>query len=318
MQKLGVAVIGTGTWGRNHVRVYKDLENANLLAIVDSNKAIAKEVGEKFNIKWYTDYEEVLKIKEIEAVSICTPTDTHAEIALKAIEAGKHVLVEKPLTKNIEEAKTLANSARKKGVYLSVGFIERFNPAVIEAKKIINEGKIGEVILAHARRVSRRSQRVKDIGVIKDLGIHDIDVILMLFEDKIEDVYAITGKIEFIYEDYANIMIKFNKNKSAFIETNWLTPRKIRRLIITGTEGLINIEYITQELTIENNKGIFQPFIEYQEPLKLELSNFVNSILEGKEPKPNAEDGIRALAICEAALESSRLGKPIKIEDMLI
>jgi len=135
MQKLGVAVIGTGTWGRNHVRVYKDLENASLLAIVDSNKAIAKEVGEKFNVKWYTDYEEVLKIKEIEAVSICTPTDTHAEIALKAIEAGKHVLVEKPLTKNIEEAKTLANSARKKGVYLSVGFIERFNPAVIEAKK---------------------------------------------------------------------------------------------------------------------------------------------------------------------------------------
>jgi len=92
-----------------------------------------------------------------------------------------------------------------------------------------------------------------------------------------------------------------------------LPPRKVRRLILTGTEGLINVEYISQEITIENKKGIYQPFLEYQEPLKLELKNFVNSILEDKEPKPNGEDGIKALMICDAAIKSSKEGKPIRI-----
>lgn len=313
MRKLGVAVIGCGYWGKNHVRVFKEIENANIIAVADANENVAREIGERYGIKWFKNYENVLKLKEVEAVTICTPTETHAEIALRAIEEGKHVLVEKPMTSNVEEAKIITNKAREKGVFLTVGFIERFNPAVIEAGKLIKEGKIGETILAHARRVSRRAERIKDIGVIKDLGIHDIDVILMLFEDKVEEVYAIAGNIEFVYEDYANIMIKFGKNKSAFIETNWLTPRKIRRLIITGTEGLINVEYITQEITIENKKGIYQPFLEYQEPLKLELKNFVISILNNVEPKPTGEDGIKALTICDAAIQSSKEGRPIKV-----
>jgi len=313
MRKLGVAVIGCGYWGKNHVRVLKELENANLIAVADVNESAAREVGEKYGIKWFSSYEEILKLKEVEAVTICTPTETHKAIALRAMEEGKHVLVEKPMTNTVEEAKLLVEKSKQKDVFLTVGFIERFNPAVIEARRLVKEGKIGEVILAHARRVSRRAERIKDIGVIKDLGIHDIDVILMLFEDNVEEVYAIAGNIEFVYEDYANIIMKFSKKRSAFVETNWLTPRKVRRLILTGTEGLINVEYISQEITIENKKGIYQPFLEYQEPLKLELKNFVNSILEDKEPKPNGEDGIKALMICDAAIKSSKEGKPIRI-----
>lgn len=314
MRKLGVSVIGCGSWGRNHARIYNELENAYLIAVVDEKKERAKEIGERYRVEWHTDAEEILKRLDVEAISICTPTIAHAETSLRAIESGKHVLVEKPMTNTIEEAEALIKAAREHGVHLAVGFVERFNPAVTEAIKLISNREIGEVILAHARRVSRRPLRIGDVGVIKDLSIHDIDVILQLFKSKLEGVYAVAGSIAHDFEDYANIMLRFKGDRNAFIETNWLTPRKVRRLIITGTEGLINVEYITQEITIENQKRLYQPFIENKEPLRLELQHFVDSVLRDETPKPSGEDGLKVLKICEAALKSVKAGRPVKFK----
>ena len=318
MRKLGVSVIGCGSWGRNHARIYKELDNARLISVVDQDENRAREIGTRYGVEWYTDTDKIFKNSEIEAVSICTPTITHAEIALEAIEEGKHLLVEKPMTNTIKEAKMLIKAAKKKGVHLTVGFVERFNPAVTEAIKRVSSGEIGEVILAHARRVSRRPLRIGDVGVIKDLGIHDIDVILQLFKNTPIEVYAIAGSIAHKFEDYANIILKYEGNRNAFIETNWLTPRKVRNLIITGTEGLINVEYITQRIIIENQKHLYQPFIENKEPLKIELQNFVDSILRDEPPKPTGEDGLRALQICEAAIKSSKMGKSVKFKGDLV
>ena len=314
MRRLGVSVIGCGSWGRNHARVYKELENASLISVVDAKEETAREIGERYGVEWQMNTEEVFKRSEVEAVSICTPTITHAEIALRAIKSGKHVLVEKPMTNTLEEAERLIKAAKKQNVHLAVGFVERFNPAVTEAIKLVSKGEIGEVILAHARRVSRRPLRIGDVGVIKDLGIHDIDVVLQLFKNYPEEVYAVAGSIAHRFEDYANIMLRFKGERNAFIETNWLTPRKVRRLIITGTEGLINVEYIPQEVVIENQKRLYQPFIESMEPLRLELQNFVDSILRDEPPKPSGEDGLKALRICEAALKSAKTGRPVKFK----
>jgi len=313
MTKLGVSVIGCGSWGRNHARVYKELENVSLRSVVDTNEETAREIGERYGVKWLTNAENVFKRSDVEAVSICTPTITHAELASRAIQEGKHVLVEKPMTSTVGEAEALIRAARKQGVYLTVGFVERFNPAVSEAVKLVSSGEIGEVILAHARRVSRRPLRIGDVGVIKDLAIHDIDVILQLFGNDLEEVYTVAGSIAHKFEDYANVMLKFKGKRTAFVETNWLTPRKVRRLIVTGTEGLLNVEYITQEITIENQKRLYQPLIENKEPLQLELQSFVDSILKDKPPQPTGEEGLKALKICEAALESARSARPIRI-----
>jgi UDP-N-acetylglucosamine 3-dehydrogenase len=289
------------------------LKNASLLAVVDIDEGAAREIGEGYNVNWYTDPVKVFERSDIEAVSICTPTVTHADIALTAIKTGKHVLVEKPMTNTIDEAKSLIKSAEAKGVYLAVGFVERFNPAVDETIKKISEGEIGEVILAHARRVSRRPLRIGDVGVIKDLAIHDIDIVNQLFLTEAKEVFATAGNIAHQFEDYANIIVRYEGNKNAFVETNWLTPRKVRRLIVTGTMGLINVEYIPQEMTVENNGGMYQPFIENREPLQLELDGFVDSILEDKQPQPTGLDGLRALKICEAALQSAKTGRVVKI-----
>lgn len=314
MRVLNVAVVGCGSWGRNHARVYNDLPEASLLAVADVDEGTAREIGERYRVDWYTAPEKVFDRPDVEAVSICTPTTTHADIALEATNAGKHVLVEKPMTNTVDEAMELIKAAEARGVHLAVGFVERFNPAVREAMRIVSGGEIGEVILAHSRRVSRRPPRIGDVGVVKDLAIHDIDIVSQLFDAEAESVFAAAGSIAHRFEDYANIIIRFGDNRNAFIEANWLTPRKVRRLIITGTEGLVNVEYIKQEITVENNARLYQPFIEYREPLKLELMQFVESILKDQPPEPSGEDGVRALKICDAALRSSRLGRPVEIE----
>jgi len=311
--KLNAAVVGCGSWGRNHARVYSELPNVNLVAVADTAPATAKEVAEKYRAKPYTEPARLLEDQEIQLVSVCTPTITHAAIALQAIECGKHVLVEKPMTDTVQEAKTLINAAKKQGVHLTVGFVERFNPAVQEACRRIAADEIGDVILAHTRRLSQRPLRIGDVGVIKDLAIHDIDVASALFNEEPRTVYATAGSIAHQFEDYANINIGYLGNRTAFIETNWLTPKKVRQLNVTGTKGIVTVDYITQELSVENNQQLVQPHIPYHEPLCLELKAFVDSIISDTQPTVTGEDGLRALTICEAALESSRTGRQVKL-----
>jgi UDP-N-acetylglucosamine 3-dehydrogenase len=311
---INTAVIGCGVWGSNHARVYHDIPNCNLVAVVDADEKRAKEIGLKNHTNWFTQPDKVLENPDIQIISVCTPTITHYDIALSAIKAGKNVLVEKPMTDTVEQAQTLINLAKKKNVKLTVGFVERFNPAVQEAIKRVNDNEIGEIVLAHTRRVSRRPERIGDVGVIKDLAIHDIDIINHLFNDKPKTVYAIAGKIKHTYEDYANINITYSNNRNAFVETNWLTPRRIRTLVITGTTGIINVEYPTQEITIENNTQIIQPFLRNAEPLRLELDSFIKAVEKDTEPEVTGTDGINALKICEAAIESSKNGEEIKLK----
>jgi len=317
MKKLGVGVIGCGLWGKNHARVYSELNCTDLKAVSDVDEYVARTIGEKYGVDWYLRSDKIFERSDIEAVSICTPTISHADITLNALAAGKHTLVEKPMANSIEEANKIISSANQNHRYLMIGFVERFNPAVTAAINVVSSNEIGEVILAHARRVSRRPRRIGDVGIIKDLAIHDIDITLQLFKkEPIQDVYAVAGSISHKFEDYANIIIRFTGNKNAFIETNWLTPRKIRRLIVTGTEGTLNIEYIPQEITVENKQGSYTPFIDSHEPLHLELEHFINSILNDKPPIPTGEDGLKALQVCEAALKSTRSHRPEKIEDL--
>jgi UDP-N-acetylglucosamine 3-dehydrogenase len=310
---VSVSVLGCGVWGRSHARVFSEIPNVRLVSVVDLNQEAAREVSKRYNTSYAFDPAVVLENPEVDAVTICTPTITHSELALRAIEAGKHVLVEKPMTNTIEEAKTLIRAAENNGVHLSVGFVERFNPAVQEAYRLISEGAIGNIILAHTRRVSRWPVRIGDVGVIKDLAVHDIDIVNKLFGEEAGSVYAHAGSIQHSFEDYANIIMRFKGKRGAFIETNWLTPRKVRTLTITGTEAIINVEYLTQTLTLENEKQITQPYINNEEPLRLELESFVNSIMKDTTPEVTGMDGLRALRVCEAAIESAQTGRKVII-----
>src|SRR5438093_12197275 len=158
-------------------------------------------------------------------------------------------------------AEKLLKAATKAGVKLLVGFIERFNPGVRAVKKMLKEKTVGNVIIATGRRVARWPIRIGDVGVVKDTAIHDIDAMRYLLEDNVSVVYAQTGSLKHSFEDYAEIMLRFSRGVTGFLDANWLTPRKVRTLIITGSEATINLDYITQEITVENSKMMTKPYI---------------------------------------------------------
>ena len=315
MKKLGVAVIGTGFWGRNHARVFKELEETELIAVCDINAERAKNVAKQFGVKSYTNSGKMLKNKEIKAVSLCTWSTNLAKEALKALKAGKHILVEKPMAANVKQAKELLDTAEKEELHLTVGFLMRFIPGLQHIKKTVESKKIGDLVCAMAKRVSQWPERVGDVGVVKDTAIHDIDVMRYIFNEDPIAVYAKTGSMRHRkFEDYAQIMLTYKGGKSAFIESNWLTPYKTRTLVVTGSEGIMKLDYITQELTIENAKETVQPRYPWQEPLKLELKHFANCILRKEKPVITGIDGLKALQIAEAAIKSSAKGKVIKLK----
>ncbi len=314
MKKIGVAVIGAGFWGRNHARVFNELEETELLAVCDINAERAKSVAKQFGAKAYTETGRMLKRKDVEAVSVCTWSTSLAKEALKALKAGKHVLVEKPMAANSRQAEELLKTAEKEGLHLSVGFLMRFIPGVQYIKKAIENKTIGELVCATAKRVSQWPERIGDVGVVKDLAIHDIDVARYLFDGDPIAVYAKTGNMKHkLFEDYAHIMLTFEGEKNAFIESNWLTPYKTRMLVVTGSEAILKLDYITQELTVEDAKETVQPRIPWQEPLKLELQHFASCVLRKEKPLITGVDGLKALKIAEAALKSSKTGKLVKM-----
>jgi len=307
LKRVAVGVIGTGFWGENQVRVFRQSPMADLVAICDSNKKRAEEMGTKYSVPWYSDLNKFLRVPELEAVTVCTPTQTHLKVGLQAIEAAKNLLVEKPMTGEERAADRLVNSAKKAGVKLLVGFIERFNPGVRAVKKMLTQRVVGDVIIATGRRVARWPIRIGDVGVVKDTAIHDIDAMRYLLEEEVSAVFAQTGSLRtHSYEDYAEIMLRFKEGTTGFIDANWLTPRKVRTLIITGSDATINLDYITQEITLENSQRLVKPFTPWAEPLKLELENFITTILRDTEEAPSGEDALKAIRVCDAALRSGK------------
>ncbi|MEM2098859.1 MAG: Gfo/Idh/MocA family oxidoreductase [Candidatus Bathyarchaeia archaeon] len=314
MKKLGVAVIGTGFWGKNHARIYKELPSTELVAICDVNPERAKSIATQFGVKAYTNSARMLKNENIDAVSVCTWSTNLAKEALKALNAGKHVLVEKPMATTVKQAEKLRAVAEEQGVLLSVGFLMRFIPGLQRIREAVAKREIGVLVCISAKRVSQWPERIGDVGVVKDTAIHDIDVVRFVSGDEPIAVYAKTGSMRHRkFEDYAQVMLTFEDGKTAFIESNWLTPYKTRSLIVTGSDAIMRLDYITQELWIESEKQTLQPRLEWKEPLRLELQHFADCVSENKVPLVTAVDGIRALQIAEAALVSSAKGKVVKL-----
>ena len=316
MKKLGVAVVGTGFWGKNHARVYKELASTELIAICDVNEERAKSIANQFGVKAYTNSAQMLKDKEIEAVSVCTWSTFLAQEALKALRAGKHVLVEKPMATNTQQAEKLVKTAEENGLHLTVGFLMRFIPGLQHIRQAVESKKIGELVCATAKRVSQWPERIGDVGVVKDTAIHDIDVMRFISNMDPIAVYAKMGSMRHgKFEDYAQIMLTYKDGKSAFIESNWLTPYKTRMLTVTGADAIMRLDYITQDVWIEQQTETVQPRYPFQEPLKLELQHFADCILEKKKPLITGVDGIKALQVAQAAIQSSAKNRAIQIKE---
>ncbi|RLI71684.1 gfo/Idh/MocA family oxidoreductase [Archaeoglobales archaeon] len=312
---IKIGVIGVGAMGKNHARIYNEIEDVELVGVSDVNEKVAKEVALKYNTNYFVDHVELLE--KIDAVSIATPTTMHADIAITAAEHGVHMLVEKPISDSLSSADRMIKAARKSGVKLMVGHIERFNPAVLKLKKLIKNGELGEIITISAKRVGPYHPRIRDVGIIIDLAVHDIDVMSYIYGNKIEEVYAIAGNRFHTKEDYASILLRFEGNKSGMIETNWLTPKKIRTLTAVGSGGVAKVNYIDQSLEVMKSDNVELIDIKKKEPLRIEIEKFVSCVIENKKPSPSGEDGKLILGVAIAAINSYMMGKPFKLKDVL-
>jgi len=312
MRSVKVGVIGVGGWGKNHLRVLNEL--GCLAAFCDIDVEKVKRYGEKYHVKGYSSVDEMLQREKLDAAIISTPTITHYEIAMKTIASGLHTFVEKPLTLTSKEGEELLEAAEKQGVILTSGYIERFNPAVTALKEIIASSRLGEPLLLEFHRESKWLGNVRDVGIILDTAVHDIDTARWIFNLEPKSVYARTGHIISPHEDFAAIILGFDEKKTAFIASNWVTPKRVRRLITVCTGGIITIDFITQEVQIDDEKGTTIPRREWREPLLLEMQHFIECVEGKQKPIVTARDAINNTKIAEAALISSKHGVPIYLE----
>ncbi len=309
---MKIVQIGTGGWGKNHTRVLSEL--GVLVAVCDSDSQKSKEYGEKYSINHYEALDELLASEEFDGAFVVTPTSTHTEIAKKLLETKKHVFVEKPMTYKSEDGERLAKLAEKNKVILTCGYIERFNPAVDVVKKMVKEKKFGELVMLEFHRENRMPLHIKDVGIIYDTSVHDIDTANWLFDDMPHVVFARAGRIKHEHEDFASIMLGYKNDKVAIISSNWITPKRVRKFNAVCTDAIISSDFITQEIIVEKNDTSETIQSEKQEPLSLEIQSFLGAI-EGKNDLiVKSQQAVNVTKIAEAALLSSQKGVPIYLD----
>ncbi len=309
---MKVVQIGTGGWGKNHTRILSQL--GVLSAVCDVDEERAKEYGEQYSVNHYNSVDSLLDSEDFDTAFVCTPTSTHSKIASQLIQAKKNVFVEKPMTYLSEEGEDLLELAKRNHVLLTCGYIERFNPAVGTVKELVQSKKYGDLVMLEFHRENRMPLHIKDVGIIYDTSVHDIDTAMWLFDDTPEVVFARAGQIKHEHEDFASIMLGFKNNKVAIISSNWITPTRVRNFNAVCTEAIISSDFISQEVKIEKSNDTEIPRQEKQEPLLREIESFLGAIDGKNELIVKPEDAVNVTKIAEAALLSSQKGAPIYLE----
>ncbi len=296
-----VGVVGVGAIGRNHARIYSELESAELVAIYDANEEHARALAEEFGTEAVGSLEEL--ISRVDAASVSTPTVTHRSIATALMEEGKHVLVEKPISDSVDDAKAMIDLAKEKGCVLQVGHIERFNPVMSQLEARLNSPKFIE-----CHRLSPFPNRSIDIGVVLDLMIHDLEIVLHLVHSPIAAIDAVGIPVLTRREDIANARIRFENGCVANITASRISPERMRKIRVFQGDAYLSLDYQDQSGWIYRKDGMEiareEVEVERDEPLKCELASFVECAARGEQPKVSGQQGAAALDI---ALEITQI-----------
>ena len=295
MTKLRVSVVGLGRLGSIHAKIYSALGNVELAGVCDIDENIARASAQELKISWYTDYRNLLNDK-IDAVSIVTPTISHYKIAGFFLQNNIHVLIEKPITKTLKEARDLIKLAYKKRLIIQVGHVERFNSAIQAIEKLSNKPRFIEV-----HRLGPFTPRVKDVGVVLDLMIHDIDIVLGLTKSKVKNIDALGMKILTDHEDIANARIRFQNGTVCDLTASRVTNDSMRKIRIFQDDCYISIDYMAQAAVIHrkiNNQIVSEEIdIKKEAPLTRELASFIDCVADNKKPLVSGKEAYEALKV---------------------
>jgi predicted dehydrogenase len=324
---LRAAVIGAGAMGRHHARVYAALDDVDLVGVADPVAENRDWVERRLRVPTFDDHRTLLSSERPDLVSVVVPTQQHLTVALDVIAAGIAVLVEKPIAATEAEAQVMIDAAREADVVLTVGHVERFNPAVRELKRRVDAGELGRVFTVQARRVGPFPARVRDVGVVVDLATHDLDILRWIVGREVVRIQAETAqRIHTAHEDLLVGLLRFDGGAIGLLNINWLTPTKIRELSVTGERGMFVADYLRQTLTFYANEsadahwesfGQLQGVVEGNattiridggEPLVAELAAFAAAVRDRTPPVVSGEDGLAALRLARAIVEAGERG----------
>ncbi len=326
--------------GAFHVRNYGQIECAHLAAIAEPDASARRRAIGDARIAEYASWREMIEFgaDDLDAVSIACPSEFHAEVALEALAAGLHVLVEKPIATTLPDALRMRGAAFEANRKLMVGHVERFNPAVAKLRELVADGRLGTVYRAHATRVGPLPTRIQDTGVAIDLATHDLDVMQHVLDLSIGEVYADGGRfLHSSQEDLLTCLVRFKAEQGetlGLLDVNWLTPEKTREIVLIGENGLLRASYITQDVWFVESpsaplhwdglsmlrgdgEGAAVRFsLAKAEPLQAELEAFCRCVLDDTPEPVSAHDGVKALAAALAMRESAAVRRPVELLDI--
>jgi UDP-N-acetylglucosamine 3-dehydrogenase len=331
---LRAGVVGLGMMGRNHLRVWDEaIEGVELAAVADPDPAALSAATAGRRARGFDDAERMFAEEELDLVSIVAPTGLHLPVTLVALRAGANVLVEKPIAATREEATTMIDAAVAAGRMLTVGHIERFNPAIRELRRRLEAGELGRIFQISATRLGPFPARIRDVGVVVDLAPHDLDIMRFLLAAEPVRIYAETERrIHTEHEDLFTGTVRFADGVLGVLNINWVTPTKRRILTVTGERGMYVADYITQDLDFYANpeaswaaddRGgdaqttmvaegeVTRRQVRREEPLAVELREFARAVRDGGPPPVDPHDAMVALLLARKMVESAQTGQAI-------
>lgn len=306
MDKVKVGVIGTGALGRHHARLYKECDNTEVVGIYDANPENLKRVADELELPAFEDLDRL--VESVEALSVAVPTDLHYDVVIELLRKGKHVLVEKPITPDVEQAEKLVAEAAKRNLILQVGHVERFNPMMSYLQKKADNPRFIEAHRLASYPPPRPGMlpRGTEVGVVMDLMIHDIDLILSLTNSEVTHVDATGIAVLSKTEDIANARIKFANGCVANLTASRVSPEYMRKVRVFQSDTYFSLDYHnhTGEMYVKGDKGIGReevPVNKHNALLK-QLEDFIGSIYSTKNGSPTApqvtgENGLEALKV---------------------
>lgn len=321
MKKIGIGIIGAGYMGQTHAKTYANLDLAKMIGVADINFSEAKNLADKYQCKAFKDYEELLSVPEVDVVSICTPDAIHKEPVIAATKRGKHILLEKPLASNLEDAQSIIKAVEESGVIFQIGFVERFNKSYTIAQQALQEGAIGNLISIRSQRVCTRyaiERIAKRDDIITFLSVHDIDL-LHWFAGSIKKISVEADSYTFPeypkHNDAALILVRFESGSIGLIQVTWglvntMPFKASAKLELIGDKGVIEVDTVDHSVTINSEKG-FNNLIGWDRVSAFngQLSYFLDCVQENKPTKIGLKQGIDSLKIALAAQECVRTGK---------
>jgi UDP-N-acetylglucosamine 3-dehydrogenase len=303
---LRIGVIGVGVMGSNHARVLSELPGVKLAGIADPDRKRREFVAQALGCPAFADTDELLR-HGIDAVTIAAPTHLHRDIAIACASRGVHILVEKPIAPTVEESRAIVAAARRAGVTLMVGHVERFNPAVESIKRAIKNQDILSIAIT---RVGPFPPRMSNVGVVIDLAVHDIDLIRWFTDSEIVEIQPQTSSAVAEREDIALLQFRTASGVLAHINTNWLTPFKARTIHIATRDKYLIGDLLTLQVTEcfgfqpDGSYSMRHLSVGYAEPLRSELVAFVGAIRSGAPPAVTGEEAVASLEIAIRCLDA--------------